>query len=96
MKKNIMWIYLTGIVLFLSECAPGPPPPPPIFHGFEWLIIGFMIWIGIFFWKKYTTAEPLKIHYLTELLNTIHQRLKSLEEKIEKLEEKEEKLKHSD
>ena len=90
-EKRIKWIYLLGIIPFFTGCAMGPPPPPPVFPGFEWLIIGLMVFIGIFLWKKFDSSEPLKTHYLTEVLNAINQRLKILEKKIDNLEETNEK-----
>ena len=90
LKKKTQWIYLSGIIPFLTGCTPGPPLPP-IFPGFEWLIIGFVVWIGIVLWRKHASAEPLKTHYLTEVLNAINQRLKILEGRIGELEEKKDK-----
>ncbi len=87
LKKKTAWIYLPGIAVVFTGCAPGPPPPP-IFPGFDWLVIGTVFLIWIFLWKKYASAAPSKTHYLTDMLNAINQRLKVLEDKIKKLEEK--------
>ena len=89
-EKKTKLIYLLCIIPFLTGCAPCPLQPS-IFSGFEWLIIGFIIWLGMFLLKKNSSADPSKMQYLTEVLNIINQHLKILERRIEKLEEKENK-----
>ncbi|RLB79421.1 MAG: hypothetical protein DRH24_12625 [Deltaproteobacteria bacterium] len=84
-SKKTKWIYLISIIPLLAGCAPGPPLPP-IFPGFEWLIIGFTIFLGIFVWKKYSSEEPVKTNYLTGAINDINHKLKELEKKIDELE----------
>jgi len=82
--KKTQGIYFIGIIALLAGCTPGPPPPP-IFPGFEWLIIGFIIFVSIFLWKKISSKEPVKTDYLTEAINAINKQLKELEKKIDEL-----------
>jgi len=75
------------LIPFIAGCAPGPPLPP-LFPGFEWLIIALAIWLAAFLWKKHISTEPLQSHYITEMLNAIHQQLNALEKRIELLEKR--------
>ena len=84
--EKTKWIFSLGIISFLTGCAP-PPPLPPIFPGFEWLIIGIVIWIGVFLWKKYSSEKPVQKDYVTDALNAINNQLKILEKRIKKFEE---------
>ena len=87
-SKKTKLIFLLGILVFLTSCAPGPPPPPPIFPGFEWVIIAAIILFGIFLLKTFSTKKPLETNYITDALNAINQQLKELEKKIDALEKK--------
>ena len=87
-SKKTKLIFLLGILVFLTSCAPGPPPPPPIFPGFEWVIIAVAIFLGIFLLKRASTKNPLETNYITDALNAINQQLKELEKKIDALEKR--------
>ncbi len=89
-RQNRKIVYLLGLIFLLTGCAPGPPLPPPplIFPGFGWLIIGLIIFLFIFLWKKYESDKPIKTDYLTEAINAINQQLKELEKKIDELAKK--------
>ncbi len=87
-SKNTPLIFF-GLVALLSGCAPGPPLPP-IFPGFDWLIMAFVIVVfsGVFGWRKFSSEKPVKTDYLAEALNAINQKLIELEKKIDILEKK--------
>ncbi len=86
-SKKTKLIYLSGILVFLTSCAPGPPPPP-IFPGVEWIIIAVVIFLGVFLLKRVPVKKPEETNYITDALNAINQQLKELEKKIEELEKK--------
>ena len=89
---KVQRIFFIGIMAFVASCAPGPPPPP-MFPGFEWLIIGLIVFVSIFLWKEISFKEPLKTNYLTEAINAINRQLKELEKKIDELGKKQDQSK---
>ncbi len=81
-------------VFFLAGCTPGPPPPP-IFPGFEWLVVGFIVLIAaILLWRRCSPKETSKTDYLTDAINAMSKRIEELEKKIDELNKKQNKKKN--